>query len=165
MKKFILIVLSITFMSVLTACGSTRMAGSAVQSDTKTATSSTFESAAGKKVRITTGNTEVIVTLNNSRAAADLVKMLPIETTLVERSNFAKSMRLPNRLSATEPTTRAYQIGTLNYWDDGPSVSIVYNASLEETIVPIIPIGRAEKGAEKMANTAGTVRLELVKDR
>ena len=58
--------------------------------------------AAGKQVRLTAGEVEVIVTLNGSRAAASLVEMLPLELTLIERENFAKGMTLPDPLADTE---------------------------------------------------------------
>lgn len=120
------------------------------------------EAAEGRKIKITAGDVEVIVTLNNSKAADDLITLLPITTTLVERNNFAKSMRLPRNLVTDEATTRDYELGNLNYWDDGPSVSIVYNAIYEQTIVPVIPVGKAGEQAKKLANATGTVTLELI---
>ncbi len=38
---------------------------------------SSYESVEGTKIKMITDNTEVVITLNDSRAAADLVKMLP----------------------------------------------------------------------------------------
>lgn len=121
-----------------------------------------FESAEGKQIKLTAGDVEVIVTLNGSRAAADLVEMLPLELTLIERNSFAKGMTLPEHLSAEEPTTREYEIGDFGYWDDGPDLAIFYDDIHEQTVVPVIPLGKAVSGAEAMADTSGTVRLELV---
>ena len=118
------------------------------QSSLSSITKTNIES---KKVRISTGDIEVIVTLNDSKAAEDFVTLLPITTTLVERNNFAK-------------TTRNYELGNLNYWDDGPSVSIVYHDIYEQTIVPVIPIGKAGNEAKKLSNASGLVTLELVKE-
>lgn len=132
------------------------------QSSLSSITKTNIES---KKVRISTGDIEVIVTLNDSKAAEDFVTLLPITTTLVERNNFAKSMRLPRNLVTDEKTTRNYELGNLNYWDDGPSVSIVYNDIYEQTIVPIIPIGKAGNEAKKLSNASGLVTLELVQEK
>jgi len=121
------------------------------------------ESVQGKQIKMTTNNTEVIITLNDSKAAVDLVNMLPLELRLIERNNFAKGMTLPEHLSSEEETTRQYQIGDFGYWNAGPDLAIFYDDIYEKTIVDVIPLGHAEKGAESLANETGTVRLELIK--
>lgn len=126
--------------------------------------SSTYESVDGTQIRMITENTEVIITLNDSRAAADLVEMLPLELTLIERNSFAKGMTLPEQLSSSETTTREYEIGDFGYWNAGPDLAIFYDDIYEQTIVEVIPLGRAETGAEKLADETGTVRLELVNE-
>lgn len=123
-----------------------------------------FESAEGKQIKLTAGDVEVIVTLNGSRAAADLVEMLPVELTSIERNSFAKGMTLPEHISAGKPTTREYEIGDFGYWDDGPDLAIFYDDIHEQTVVPVIPLGKAVSGAEAMADTSGTVQLELVEE-
>lgn len=124
-----------------------------------------YESVEGTQIKMITENTEVIITLNASKAAADLVAMLPLEMTLVERNAFAKGMTLPKKLSATEATTRDYSIGDFGYWNSGPDLAIFYDDIYEETIVEVIPLGHAKSGAETMANEAGTVRLELADEK
>lgn len=72
----------------LAACGATEQ-----QQDigaTDTSENSSYESVEGTKIKMITENTEVVITLNDSRAAADLVAMLPLEMTLIKRNNFAK---------------------------------------------------------------------------
>ena len=44
----------------------------------------------------------------------------------------------------------------------GPDLAIFYDDIYEQTIVPVIPMGKAESGAENMRNTSGTVTLELI---
>lgn len=121
-----------------------------------------YESAAGKQIKLTAGNTEVYIILNGTRAAADLVTMLPLELTLTERNEFAKGMTLPRALVTDEGTTRSYVVGDFGYWTAGPDLAIFYDDPYEETIVPIIPLGRAENGAENLRHAEGTVRLELI---
>ncbi len=120
-----------------------------------------FASAEGKRLKMTAGDVEVTIVLNGSKAAADLADMLPLELTLIERNGFAKGMMLPSTLSAEEPTTREYEIGDFGYWDAGPDLAIFYDDIYEQTVVPIIPLGKAETDARLMSNTSGIVRLEL----
>lgn len=140
--------------------------GAAGQKDTGTldeSENSSYESVEGTRIKMITENTEVVITLNDSRAA-DLVALLPLKMTLIERNSFAKGITLPEQLSSVEATTREYEIGDFGYWNAGPDLAIFYDDIYEQTIVEIIPLGHAETGAETMANEAGTVRLELVSE-
>lgn len=121
-------------------------------------------SAEGKRLKMTAGDVEVTIVLNGSKAAADLIELLPLELTLVERNSFAKGMALPSTLSADEPTTREYKIGDFGYWDAGPDLAIFYDDIYDETIVPVIPLGKAETDARLMSKTYGTVSLELINE-
>lgn len=103
-----------------------------------------------------------MITLNDSQVAADFAGMLPLELSLIERNDFAKGMTLPRALTTTEETTREYEIGDFGYWAAGPDLAIFYDDIYDQTIVPVIPMGKAEQGAEDMRNTSGIVRLELV---
>ena len=123
-----------------------------------------YESVEGQQVKMTAGEVEVIITLNDSRAAADLAGMLPLELELIERNGFAKGMHLPRYLANIEPTTRSYEIGDFSYWDAGSDLAIFYDDLYEQTIVPVIPLGKAEQGAEKLRDAAGTVRLERISE-
>lgn len=160
-RRILTIALSLTLICSLAACGAIgrRDAGTLDVSD-----ESSYESAEGTQIKMIAENTEVIIALNDSRAAADLVAMLPLELTLIERNGFAKGMTLPEHLSSVEATTREYEIGDLGYWNAGPDLAIFYDDIYEQTIVEVIPLGHAEAGAEAMANEAGTVRLELVSE-
>lgn len=158
-KKILSTVLLFLMVCSLAACGATS------QQDTGTLDrfeNSSYESVEGAQIKMITENTEVVITLNDSRAATDLVAMLPLELTLIERNSFAKGMTLPEHLSSMEETTREYEIGDFGYWDVGPDLAIFYDDIYEKTIVDVIPLGHAESGAEKIANEIGTVRLELV---
>lgn len=158
-RRILIVILALNLICTLAACGTTG------QQDTGTldaSENSSYESVEGTQIKMITENTEVIITLNDSRAAADLVAMLPLELTLIERNSFAKGMTLPEHLSSVEATTREYEIGDFGYWNAGPDLAIFYDDIYEQTIVEVIPLGHAETGAETMANESGTVRLELV---
>ena len=147
-KKVLSVGLLFLMFCSLTAC---RGAGQQDTGETDGSEGSSYKSAEGTQIKMITENTEVVITLNDSRAAAELAAMLPLEMTLIERNSFAKGMTLPEHLSSAEATTREYEIGDFGYDD-------IY----EQTIVEVIPLGHAETGAETMANESGTVRLELV---
>lgn len=153
--------------STLTACKAGRQQSSEIPDTSMpdTSESGSYESVEGTQIKMITDNTEVVITLNDSRAADDLVEMLPLELTLIERNSFAKGMTLPERLSATEETTREYKIGDFGYWNAGPDLAIFYDDIYEQTIVEVIPLGHAKSGAETMADESGTVRLELVNEK
>ena len=155
LKRFFPLFLSMVAAISLSACGTVSTSGDGQSQDM-----SSYESVEGAKIKMTAGTTEVIITLNDSRAAADLVSMLPLELTLIERNEFAKGMTLPRHLSTQEETTRSYEIGDFGYWDAGPDLAIFYDDIYEQTIVPVIPLGKADTGAENMSNTSGTVTLE-----
>lgn len=145
----------------LTACGLSGQQSGEIPDASET---SSYESVDGTQIKMITENTEVVITLNDSRAAADLVEMLPLELTLIERNRFAKGMTLPEHLSSSEATTREYKIGDFGYWNAGPDLAIFYDDIYEQTIVEVIPLGHAQSGAETMADETGTVRLELVNE-
>lgn len=159
MKRIFAAALSLMLAVALAACGT-----SAPQSNEFAGVNenSSYESVEGTRIKMRTENTEVIITLNGSRAAADLAAMLPLELTLIERNSFAKGMTLPEQLSSEEATTREYEIGDFGYWNAGPDLAIFYDDIYEQTIVEVIPLGHAESGAEAMANEIGTVKLELL---
>lgn len=160
-RKLFHSVLFLFIMGTLTACGVSAQRSAEMSDLTETGG---YESVEGTQIKMVTENTEVVITLNDSRAAADLVAMLPLELTLIERNSFAKGMTLPEHLSAVEETTREYEIGDFGYWNAGPDLAIFYDDIYEQTIVEVIPLGHAETGAETMANESGTVRLELVSE-
>lgn len=143
----------------LSACRTGMPASSAAEN---TGPSESYENAEGQRVKMTAGDVEVVITLNDSKAAADFAGMLPLELTLIERNSFAKGMTLPRALSTNEDTTREYEIGDFGYWAAGPDLAIFYDDIYEQTVVPVIPMGKAESGAENMRDTSGTVRLELM---
>lgn len=160
-RKIVCSGLFLIIMGVLTACGVGGQQNAEMSDTTETGS---YESVAGTQIKMVAENTEVVITLNDSRAAADLAAMLPLELTLIERNSFAKGMTLPECLSSVEATTREYEIGDFGYWDAGPDLAIFYDDIYDQTIVEVIPLGHAETGAETMASESGTVRLEFVNE-
>lgn len=160
-RRILIFALFLTLICSLAACQEVGQQDTGVSEPYE---NSSYESVEGTKIKMITENTEVVITLNDSRAAADLVAMLPLELTLIERNSFAKGMTLLEQLSSVEATTREYEIGDFGYWNAGPDLAIFYDDIYEQTIVEVIPLGHAQSGAETMANEVGTVRLELVNE-
>ena len=92
-------------LALLAACGAAETTQAPAPEDT------ILESAEGRVVKMTAGEAEIYITLNDSQAAAALAQMLPFETELIERAYFAKGMFLPSPLPDTEQTTREYAVG------------------------------------------------------
>lgn len=147
-------------LALLAACGASEKttAQTAAPEDT------ILESAEGRVVNLTAGETKIYITLNNSQAAAALAQMLPLEMELIERSYFAKGMFIPSPLPDTEETTREYAVGYLCYWAEGQNLALFYDDWMPQTSVPVIPLGHAESGAEQLAGLTGTATLELMPD-
>ena len=119
------------------------------------------QSAAGQQLVLTAGDTEAVIILNGSRAAAALVRMLPVEATLVSRSYFAQSMVLPAPLPDAEPVTRSYTVGDFVYWPDGQNVAVFYDDLFDRTAVPVIPLGKVDGDAAQLKDCTGTAHLAL----
>lgn len=78
-RRIVIAALSLILICSLAACGTTG------QQDTgalDVSENNSYESVEGTQIKMITENTEVVITLNDSRAAADLVAMLPLEMTL-----------------------------------------------------------------------------------
>ena len=147
-------------LALLAACGATE----ATTTQAAAPEDTILESAEGRVVKMTAGETEIYITLNDSQAAAALAQMLPLEMELIERAYFAKGMLIPSPLPDTEQTTREYAVGDLGYWADGQNLAIFYDDWMPQTSVPVISLGHAESGAEQLAGLTGTATLELMPD-
>lgn len=54
------------------------------------------------------------------------------------------------------------RLGVLVIGRTGRIWRFFYDDSYDQTLVPVIPLGKAEAGAEELADTYGVVKLELV---
>ena len=76
---------------------------------------------------------EILMELNDSKAASSLLEQLPLEVAIFDRSNFAKAMNVPRNLFTDDPHTQEYELGNLIYWDNGPELAIIYTNRYEKT--------------------------------
>lgn len=157
-KATVAVCIAALMLALLAACSAAETTQAPAPEDT------ILESAEGRVVKMTAGEAEIYITLNDSQAAAALAQMLPLEMELIERAYFAKGMLLPAPLPDTEQTTREYAIGDLGYWADGQNLAIFYDDWMPQTSVPVILLGHADSGAEQLAGVTGTATLELMPD-
>ncbi len=78
-KKALSVGLLFLMLCSLAACGTTGQQNTGTLDESE---NSSYKSVEGTRVKMITENAEVVITLNDSRAAADLVEMLPLEMTL-----------------------------------------------------------------------------------
>ena len=69
----------------------------------------------GQRIRIRMGEQSVTATLNNSDAARDLVRMLPVTLKMRDHMRREKIGPLPGPLSERNPGEAAYAAGDLGY--------------------------------------------------
>lgn len=120
--------------------------------------------AEGARIRLATDTAEVVVELNGTRAAAELVERLPLELRIIERGGIAKSVKMDMPLFGEETPTREYAIGDFGYWHAGPDLAIFYDHLYDETLVDEIPLGRALGDASVFADAEGMMRIGLVEE-
>lgn len=94
-------------------------------------------------IRITADDTILDGVLYDNETARGFAEMLPLTVELWHPApNFARAFDLPKEIMTHETPGYQYELGSLAYWDAGPSIALIYEASRKETIVPVIPIGR-----------------------
>ena len=57
-----------------------------------------------------------------------------------------------------------YELGSLAYWDEGSSVALIYKASREETVVPVVPIGKITSDVSVFEEYGESITIEMVED-
>lgn len=113
-------------------------------------------------IKITAGDTVLSGVLYDTNTAEAFVEMLPLTVELWHPApGFAKAFDLPERIPRYEKSGYEYEPGSLAYWYEGPSVALIYQASREETVVPVVPIGRITSDVSILGEYDGAVIIEL----
>lgn len=113
-------------------------------------------------IKITAGDTVLSGVLYDTDTAEAFVEMLPLTVELWHPApGFAKAFDLPERIPRYEKSGYEYEPGSLAYWYEGPSVALIYQASREETVVPVVPIGRITSDVSILGEYEGAVTIEL----
>lgn len=113
-------------------------------------------------IRITEGGTILDGVLYDNGTARGFAEMLPLTVELWHPApNFARAFDLPKEITAHEIPGYEYELGSLAYWDAGPSIALIYEASRKETIVPVVPIGRITSDVAVFDEYGGVITVEL----
>ena len=116
-------------------------------------------------VRITAGETVLEGVLYDNPTAREFAEMLPLTVDLWHPApGFARAFDLPEQIGQKGAPGYEYELGSLAYWDAGPSVALIYKASRQETVVPVVPIGKITSDVGVFAEYGEDITVELAED-
>lgn len=116
-------------------------------------------------IRITAGDVVLDGVLYDNPTAQGFAEMLPLTVELWDAaSGFARAFDLPEQIVEKGTPGYQYELGSLAYWDDGPSIALIYEASRRETVVPVVPIGKITSDVSVFEEYGGSITVELAED-
>lgn len=116
-------------------------------------------------IRVTAGDTVLDGILYDNPTARGFAEMLPLTTDLWHPApNFARAFDLPEPIAQKGSPGYAYELGSLAYWDAGPSIALIYKASREETVVPVVPVGKITSDLSVFEEYGEAVTISIVED-
>ena len=112
------------------------------------------------EITITAGEETLDGVLFDNDTARAIADMLPLTVDLWHPAQgFARAFNLPEQVPDAAQRTRQYEQGGLAYWFEGPSVAIFYGDHLQETIVPVVTVGRLTDGVELFEDYGGSITI------
>lgn len=116
-------------------------------------------------IRIIAGDTVLDGVLYDNPTAQGFAELLPITTeTWHAAPGFARAFDLPEQIEQKGTPGYGYEPGSLAYWDEGPSIAMVYEASRSETVVPVVPIGKITSDTSVFEEYGESITVEIVED-
>lgn len=113
-------------------------------------------------IRITAGDTVLSGVLYDTRTARDFADMLPLTVELWHPApDFARAFDLPGHIPRYEKAGYKYELGSLAYWYEGPSIALIYKASRDQTVVPVVPVGKVTSDVSVFEEYGDTITIEL----
>lgn len=101
--------------------------------------------------------------LYDNETARLFAEKLPLTVELWNPApSFAKAFDLDEAIPDVDQHTRLFELGGLAYWYPGPSVAIFHSNHLEQTIVPVVTIGRITDDVSIFADYEGSISIALV---
>ncbi|MGN0764846.1 MAG: cyclophilin-like fold protein, partial [Aristaeellaceae bacterium] len=120
------------------------------------------QAASWQNIVLTFGEQQLHGVLFDNETARLFAQMLPLNVEMWNPApGFAKAFDLPEAIPDIEPHSHSYELGGLAYWYPGPSVAIFHSDHLEETIVPVVTIGRITDGVGFLADYEGSLSISL----
>lgn len=113
-------------------------------------------------IQITVGDTVLNGVLYDTETSRAFAEMLPLTVGLWHPApGFAKAFDLPERILRCEKSGYEYELGSLAYWYEGPSVALIYQASREEIIAPVVPIGKIISDVSCFQDDEAEITIEI----
>lgn len=164
MRKFLLPVAGILCALGLAGCGAGESADAAVGQTVpgNAAAKEKAEPAVMCSIRVTAGEEVLSGVLYDNPTARGFLEMLPLTAeTWHAEPDFARAFNLTEHIAEKGTPGYEYELGSLAYWDDGPSVALIYKASREETVVPVVPMGKITSDLSVFEKYDGTISVEV----
>ncbi len=116
-------------------------------------------------IRVTAGDAVLKGVLYDNPTAHGFAEMLPLTVGLWQPAqNFARSFDLSERIAQKGIPGYEYELGSLAYWDEGPSIALIYKASREKTVVPVVPIGKITSDVSIFEEYGEDITIEIEED-
>ena len=113
-------------------------------------------------IRITAGDTVLSGVLYDTQTSRDFADMLPLTVELWHPApDFARAFDLPEHIPRYAKAGYEYELGSLAYWYEGPSIALIYKASRDQTVVPVVPIGKITSDVSVFEEYGDTITIEL----
>lgn len=113
-------------------------------------------------IRVTAGDSVLEGVLYDNPTAREFAKMLPLTVDLwYPAPDFARAFDLPKQIEQKGSPGYQYELGSLAYWDEGPSVALIYQASREETVIPVVPIGKITSETSVFQEYGAEITIEI----
>lgn len=114
------------------------------------------------QIRITAGDTVLSGVLYDNQTSRAFADMLPLTVDLWHPApDFARAFDLRERIPRYEKAGYEYELGSLAYWYEGPSIAVIYKDSRDETVVPVVPIGKITSDVSIFEEYGDTITIEL----
>lgn len=118
---------------------------------------------AWKKITLTVGEEMLHGVLYDNETARFFAEKLPLTVELWNPApGFAKAFDPEGAIPDVDQHTRLFELGGLAYWYPGPSVAIFHSNHLEQTIVPVVAIGRITDDVSSFADYEGSISIAVV---
>lgn len=116
-------------------------------------------------IRITAGDTVLNGILYDNPTAREFSGMLPLTVELWHpATDFARAFDLPEQIAQKGMPGYEYELGSLAYWDAGPSIALIYKASREQTVVPVVPVGKITSDVSLFEEYGEDITIEIADD-
>ena len=113
-------------------------------------------------IRITAGDTVLSGILYDTQTSRDFADMLPLTVELWHPApDFARAFDLPEHIPRYAKSGYEYELGSLAYWYEGPSIALIYKASRDQTVVPVVPIGKITSDVSVFEEYEDAITIEL----